>query len=421
MSAYENPGVALFNTPSQDGESGVYCIAGKEPTRFVNRTALPSHVRWWTNAHLPHHQQEPNILAPTFASVTPNNILHELGVEKRSLAHQAYVLSTVISTVVQITKQAYPEVLPESAGIQALYELMPLSLRQRDTADPHEYKPDLIRAGMGQHTVNTPFHNESTLVSLTLPRYQHAQHVLAVGLPQGRWVKLESKRIGPKSKRMQWLKNQTLPTISRVRITRVAKPLGDVIQATFSNPFMEPGDSNYFYATGLELIYLNTVADVVIDEVYLASNQLSPSANLPFTDPLAQMSWSYGVLCENHWKALCRGQDGRVKHTFQSFWLRANDRIRCLVKAVELIRRGYIVRSLGSGRVNIALEPHMGGRLYRDCVELKISPPMAATPHPIFLPTQPTAEDFTIQLFLQANLNHLFSLDRQLISRNAID
>jgi len=413
-----NVGVALFNDPrpsSKNNLTGVYCVAGKEPVRFIEETSLPIHIRWLTNFDSDTIKAGSHVLPTNFATTTIEQLQKELGLSKMPLEHQAYLLSIALDNVTQLTQKLYGDAKSLKTG---LHDMMPSELRNANPMTQTEFKAVLTRAGTTHHALDATFHGESLLLSLVIPRFHQANNMLKDGLPLCEWAKMEDQEMGPKPKRMDWVLSEVRPTISRVRITQVTPALESVVEAAFNEPLLASDTPQCVYVTSPELVFLNTVAQVTIEEVYIASQRLSTKIKLPLTDSLAQMSWAYGLVCENYCNALRKGPSGQNTRTFHSFWMQAQDRLHCLEKAIALVGLGYEIRSFGMGRIQIALEPHMQHRFYRDCVELAITPPMTQDTVGIQIPPNYSSADLTVQLFLQANVQHLFDLDRQLIDRD---
>lgn len=413
-------GVALFNDPNPFNTknlTGVYCVAGKEPVRFIDKTSLPTHIRWLTNLDSDTIKASSNILPTHFATTTVDQLKKELGLSKMPLEHQVYLLSIALDNVTKLTQKLYGNTTGQTT---ALHDMMPSELRNVNPRAQPEFKAILTRASTTHHTLDAKFHSESSLLSLVLPRFHQAHNMLKDGLPLCEWVKMDAKEMGPKPKRMDWVLSEVRPTISLVRIKRVTPALQGVVEAAFNEPLLAGGSHQCVYVTAPEIVFLSKVAEVTIEEIYIASQRLSTKIKLPLTDPLAQMSWAYGMVCENYCNALRKGKNGQNKRTFHSFWMQAQDRLHCLEKVVALVALGYAIRSFGMGRIQIALEPHMQHRFYRDCVELAIPPPMTQDSVDIQIPPNYSSADLTVQLFLQSNAQHLFALDRQLIDRDTL-
>ena len=419
MNTSNGVGIALFNDPQPTNKrnlAGVYCVAGREPVRFTEQNALPAHMRWLTNLNSEAIKPTAPILSPYFATTTVDQLKKELGLTMMPIEHQAYFLSIALNNITQITHNIYGA---SHTPLTALHDMMPNELRKANPIPHSEFKAVLARSDTTHHTLHAKAHVKSALLCLVLPRYQHALNMLKDGLPLCDWVKMENAEMGPKPKRMDWVLSEVRPTVCLVRIAQVKVALQGVVDAAFTEQFVADGSTQGVYVTTPELVFLNEVAQVTIEEVYIASSRLTTKIKLPLTDSLARMSWAYGIVCENYCNALRKGIDGTVTRTFHSFWLQAQDRLHCLEKVVALMKRGYVIRGFGMGKILIALEPHMNEAFYRDCVDLAIVPPMTQDPVTISWSEKPTSVDLSVQLFLQSNVQPLFVLDRQLIDRDA--
>ena len=229
-------GIALFNDPNQANAhnlTGVYCVAGKEPVRFIEEKSLPTHIRWLTNLDSDTIKAGSHVLPTAFATTTIEQMKQELGLAKMPLEHQAHILSLALDHVMQVTTKLYGTTKPPQS---AIHEMMPSELRHANPIAQPEFNGILARAGAIYHTLDAPFHSESLLLSLVLPRFQHAHHLLKDGLPLCHWKKMEARSMGPKPERMSWVLSEVRPTISRVRITKASIALKSVIEAAFTPP-----------------------------------------------------------------------------------------------------------------------------------------------------------------------------------------
>jgi hypothetical protein len=113
-----------------------------------------------------------------------------------------------------------------------------------------------------------------------------------------------------------------------------------------------------------ELIWLTRVTPLIIKSVYVSAGYrpMHGKMQLPkhlTDDPLMRLSYSAGLLAENHWVSLASDEysKGLKKKmlTARAVWLRASDRALCFMLARRAHDQGFNVTGYGAGAIRIQI------------------------------------------------------------------
>lgn len=420
-------GVVIFdsnkNYDPEGDNPGYRCLPGREPVRIYGTRDLPTNVRWLTNinldvAYASRLQNSPKLLNTNYLRTSVNSILNELGLKGRPLAEQSFVVSNVFNNVMRLCGALLGVTEPP---LFSLSQAIPSQIGHYQKPVDRELKSVSVRAVQSYGQCEVRSSKEAVFTSVVIPRYRHAKNILGAGLPWGDWRLVDQVCLPLKPERLEWIEGLAEPSLCKIKINRVGKKFNSLINYGAGAGLLGQrgkGGGDYsvmndrLYASSNEIAFLSDVADIVIDDVYLCDEPVETRYELPSNDKMAPLSYSYGLLAENLWTCLDRDKDGKKQRNPMSAWLHAEDRLACIKVAAELSRMGYKILSYGYGRVTLALEPDMVGRVAGDCMRLGLIPPLGiGATDVVTIPDEPSGEDLIVGLFAQANLDSILDID----------
>ncbi len=420
-------GVIIFDNakgynPEKDN-SGYSCLPGQEPIRIFGTHELPTNVRWLTNISLDvaaasSLQNRPVLLNTNFLRTSVNSMITELGLKGLSATEQSFILAGIFNNVM---RQANTLLGIDEPPLFSLSQAIPATLGHYLVPMNDDVKEASAKVAQNVGQCEIKAGKEAVFASVLIPRQRHASNILTTGLPFGRWRHVEKADLPLKPQRIDWVCTLNKPALCQIKINRVKKKYQQLVNYGAGAGLIDQkgnmGNSSsvmngHYYACSNEVAFLSNIADIVIEDVFICESILEARYALPSTNKMAALSYSYGLLAENIWSSLDRGEDGKKLGTPATAWLHAEDRIACLKVAAELSRSGYKVLSYGYGRITLALEPDMIRGLTKDCLRLMLVPPIGIDTNDIVsIPENPSGEALLIGLFAQANINVIMDMD----------
>jgi hypothetical protein len=354
-------GAVIFDDEIRPG-SGWASVRGKPAFRIKGTGDLASDIYWWTNLQTKTFVKygalgNQKLKRDDYLKPTMNQLHQELG------------LTTVrmpISRIVEITSEIFERVMRmafENYGLENPTELtLTEDLYDQLIREDKSISPDIDDAlresyqTWSQGAERPP--EKAKLITFRRPRILHAQDVLATPIPGDQWEFIDTKKLPPESKRVDWLVSQDRPALVRASVKNVQFEYSKVVcfgagLATSRNWMSHP-----------ELMMLSKFANVKVQAVFLACDYAPQKVyrQMITGGALGSLSISKGILAENYWIALASSRttkkfarDKLVIHSPRAVWLTASDRFHSLVPALMMDGSGFSVRGFGRGKVTVAV------------------------------------------------------------------
>ncbi len=235
----------------------------------------------------------------------------------------------------------------------------------------------------------TAFVKNGVMVTLRLPRIQHARTILTSGIPVGPWMPFRKAAAPEGTDFLDWLLSTGKPFIARIELpTGLADEAAPII--SFGAGSRDDGGNGLRrqWATDLEIREIMKYGRVMIKTAIVARD--SVQLELPeFIGQMlksgpALMSNSVGIFMENLWLSLVlrrRNPDAgpttkqldRFIISYRAAYLRSLDRMICMKYALKLSEK-WTVKSYGVGSISVSVDESEINDLLIDAFALGLEP-----------------------------------------------
>ncbi len=278
----------------------------------------------------------------------------------------APVLSEVATRVFKLIASGYEWKPGEIANADSLHE----NLKSRFPRDMYpSNNPALERALRAAYQTDSAiaradFVPNSVFLTLRMNRLAHAKKVLSCPIPDDAWeyipdVKLPSSQ----RERLAMCLNHETPILAEVVMDMTRADSEYAALAAFGQKVASRMVLRE-WVSHPELIWLSRFTPIEIRSVFRSAEYktLHEKTQLPgilVDDPLMELSYSAGLLAENHWVALASDEYNRLTKkkslTARAVWLRAADRALCFSLAKKALDSGFTVTGYSSGAVRVRM------------------------------------------------------------------
>lgn len=385
-------GVMIYDNP-KECTSGFASIAGEPATNVRQPEDLANNVIWLTNADFTTfrslgHQTVHNLRGNEFLRTRLDQIAADLGISLLGeYAHtSAPVLSTVVSRMVSLIAAGYEWKPGELANADSLY----LNIKSRFPKDQYiTNNPGLERALWAAYqpdsVVTKPhFNPNSIFLTLRVNRLAHARAVMNCPVPDDAWEYVHENKLPPSQReRLAMCLESDRPVLAEVELDMSRADSEYAQLAAFGKKTASRMELRK-WVSHPELVWLTKVSPLLIRSVYLSAGYrpLHEKLRMPdvlTSDPLLRLSYSAGLLAENHWVALAtdeyhKGMRKKVL-TSRAVWLRAADRAQCFALARRAHDRGLFVTGYGAGGIRIQVTKAELWSVISFCIENQMVSP----------------------------------------------
>ncbi|WP_042687562.1 hypothetical protein [Candidatus Glomeribacter gigasporarum] len=360
-------GVMLYDNP-KECKAGWASIAGAEAMYMRSHADLANHVIWVTNSEFSAfqmlgHRHVHNLRGTSFFRTPLYQMAADLGIPMaghfaKSAAQQ---LAKIAMRILTLGAMAYEWKPGELFNADALHE----NIKSRFPRDTLPNDPRLEHALRSAYQTDSAvsradFVPNSIFLTLRMNRLLHAKNILACPIPDDGWGYLSNRQLPVNAKeRLAMCLNSEAPVLAEVVVdmTRADAAYGALAafgQKVASRMVLRE------WVSHPELIWLAQCAPIEIRSVFKSTQYQPLKHALPTVlseDPLLALSYSAGLLAENHWTALASDEYNRLtkKRTLSSraVWLRAADRAFCFALAKYALDQGFAVTGYSSGAVRV--------------------------------------------------------------------
>lgn len=365
-------GVMLYDNP-KECMSGHASVNGSPATHVRQPSDLANNVIWVTNADYGQfislgHRNVHNLRGNTFLRTAVHQISADLGLDLQgsNAVDSVPMLSEIVGRVIRLTAQCYQWRPGEIANADSLQ----LNLKSRFPRDTFpSSNPALERALKAAYQTDSAisradFVPNSVFMTLRMNRLAHAKKILTCPIPDDAW---------------EYIPDAKLPTSQRERVEYCMRHDRPVLAEVVMD--MTRADSEYAalaafgqkvasrmvlreWVSHPELLWLARFAPLEIKSIFRSAkyHDMPQRFQLPqplTEDPLLELSYSAGLLAENHWISLASDEYNSITKkrplTARAVWLRATDRALCFSLAKRALDAGFTVTGYSTGAVRVRM------------------------------------------------------------------
>jgi len=364
-------GVMLYDNPNEC-TSGWASVNGSPASYVRQHSDLANNVVWITNGSFGQyiqqgHRNVHNLRSISFLRTQINQIGTDFGhdMSGANAAVVAPVISEVAARVFRLASTAYEWKAGELSNADSLHE----NIKSRFPRDTPLNNPALERALQAAFQTDSAmsradFVPNSVFMSLRLNRLTHARKVLSCPIPDDAWEYIPSVKlpVSQKERLAMCLQHET-PILAEVvmdmsRANSEYAALAAFGQKATSRMALRE------WVSHPELVWLSRFAPIEIKSIFRSHHYctLPTKMQLPATlsDPMLELSYSAGLLAENHWMSLASDEYQKLTKkkllTPRAVWLRAADRALCFLLAKKALDKGFTVTGYGTGAVRIRIQ-----------------------------------------------------------------
>lgn len=401
-------GCAIFDDSSAVG-GGWACKAGGEPFLFLNRDDLHSDYIWVTNIGAMDMRSSglsalPNMKRKTYfggaASLLEASFLAILGdfsatSDRATMPESAKILAEVAGECARLAAEGYSI---KHWSKPSFYEEIRAAL---GVVLYKGFSQEIVRALAGAWQQDSAKHAEFTSMSSTYTvrtnRVYHSKRLLEGMVPGGGWEYVDGAALADLGKdRPDAVLRKGRPALIRASVSFLGAD-GTLALAAFGATTIPQRNANpRMWLTDRELLLISELAEVTVIGAWFADlyepipNKLKLPAGV-FSDILSCLSYSAGLLAENHISALDTGfwqsrvahGEPDILHSPMAVWLKSADRILTYPMAKSFVDAGLRVKSYGRGAVSLWVEPWETRDLLAVCVENGFSLPAGLSAMPV--------------------------------------
>lgn len=378
-------GVMLYDDPNAC-TSGWASVGGSAATYVRQHSDLANNVIWITNGSFSQYvtmglRNVHNIRPITFFRTQINQIGTDLGYDMSgaNAATVAPLISEIASRVFRLASTSYEWKPGELSNADSLFE----NIKSRFPKDVSLGNPALDRALHAAYQSDSAlskadFVPNSVFLTLRINRLTHAQKVLTCPIPDDGWEYIPLQRLPATSKeRLAFCLQHDRPILAKVEID-MARADSDYASLAAFGQKASARMALREWVSHPELLWLVRFAPVEIKEVFRSHHYkaLPEKMRLPrqlIEDPLLQLSYSAGLLAENHWMSLACEEYIKLKKqkmlSSRAVWLRAADRALCFTLAKKAVDAGFTVTGFGTGAIRVRVQRSELLKTLEFCIE----------------------------------------------------
>lgn len=381
-------GIALFkNANPFSREDNIACEHRGKPFQFSSTTDLPSQTLWVTNCSSEQLYEAglnrtPRIASDGYFRTRLSQMVQELGLTYLSLDHQVTVLAEILGCAAEMIRtQLGLSQYPAYGMAQAVGQLYGSSEAAKGSAVFQISEQSCQRFTACERSRR---HEKAEIFSFWYPRVAWAFEMLQLPLPSGD-VKLLSKHALPgmgddTNEIVRWAFDQKLPLFARVRIHGLEPTVGKLMNygagandvKKEANAGLQYDARNFREWCALpELAFLSSYGEVEVVQVAVAEGWQNTGLRT-FDTKRSAISYAYGLAAENLWVGTLRKNSGtfNLSKTLSTAWLQAEDRMRCLLAATKLYKRGMEITTYGNGRIGVVCPQSLRQLIPQSALEL---------------------------------------------------
>lgn len=353
-------------------------ISGGQARRVQSIHDLPSDVIWLTNLTYSNFfraglQRHPNFRNDGWLRTLFNQLVAELGVDASCTPADTTVstISTIAQRTVSVAQTNYG-VTPKSKRLNEDFATA-MGIQRSAIPDMFYSHFDSVASHPSVSVIHSTNYGAGLpTVTARRNRLIHAREVMATPVPTDTgW---ELKKITAQERCDNWLESITTPFLVKCTVSNVKPMIAEVLSwGSGSRDVRE-------WLTDIEWRVVRQHGEVSVSAILINQNPAVtlPQARLLPSEPLSELSLTYGLIAEQIWTAITNKltYKGDVsRHTAAAAWLRAADRMIMFNYAQNLYGRGLNVMSYGVGNV-VLRYPENGLRRCLDiATDIGLMPP----------------------------------------------
>lgn len=374
-------GLVLFDSPREPGLGGWAAIDGGEPVRVENVSSLRNDVVWLSNIDFSSYRAgglevQHNLRQSGFLRSEIRQLAGDVGINVAGEGAYDAVrrLSIVASRVYRLAEEHYG--LGDTGFTQPyLAEDIRAKLRIPVSTGNVNSASDFMAAYQTDSRVpGKPFIDNSVLLSLRQNRFRHFGSLIQMPVPDNAWVHLPESALPDNiNKRLDHILKEYdgKPFIVEVSMEPDCDPELAALTAFGASAASKTGLRRW--VSQPELVWLMKYYKIKVRSAWVSAayKHLIDKHLLPkhlASDDLLRLSYSAGILVENHFHALSGSAFNRTLQTKTvspiGVWLRAYDRAIMFAHALDMYRNGFMVTGYGMGGVRVSVS-RAGGELER--------------------------------------------------------
>nr|WP_280971233.1 hypothetical protein [Cupriavidus gilardii]WDE72597.1 hypothetical protein [Cupriavidus gilardii] len=365
-------GVLLYDNPNEC-TSGHASVNGSPATHVRQHSDLANNVIWitngaWSQFMVQGHRNVHNLRGSDFFRTNVSQIGADLGLDMSTTnsAQVAPTISLIASRTFKLLAECYEWKPNELANAEKLHQ----NIRSRFPRDVSLNNPALERGLLAAYQTDSAlskadFIADSIFLTLRMNRLAHAKRIMSCPVPEDAWEYIPGVALpSSQRERLAFCLGHEHPVLAEVLVDMSR---ADSQYAALS-AFGQKASSRMVlreWVSHPELHWLSRFAPLEIKSVFRSSRYvaLPDTLQLPAaltSDPLLQLSYSAGLLAENHWMSLASDEYNKItkRKTLSSraVWLRAADRALCFALAKKAVDKGFVVTGYGTGAVRVRIQ-----------------------------------------------------------------
>lgn len=383
MPRIEDCGLVLFDEPSDHALGGWAAVAGEEPRRVDNVSALRNDITWVSNIDFNNymkggHAVQHNLRRADFFRAGIKQLAADVGIDiAGGGAYEAVQkLSTVTSRVYRLAVSHY-----KMSDADMFSQSFPEDIHKKLTIPDSTQNPNNLLDFMGAYQSDSTVTNGSrafgegmAMLSLRRNRFRYFGSLLELPLPDEAWEHLTDRMLpADHGNRLDWILDQSAnkPILAEC----VLEPDCDADLAALAAFGTSPGRKTILrrWVAHPELVWLTKFFKITVRSAWVSRGyvDIKEKQKLPasFTrDDFMALSYSAGILVENHFQAMsmtCFNKAQSLKTVSPgAVWMKAYDRATMFTHALDMHRKGFMVTGYGMGGVRTSVSRN-GGELQR--------------------------------------------------------
>lgn len=374
-------GLCLFDDPHSPG--GGWAIESFGTPRYIRGTGdLSNDTTWLTNIDSNVFYQmglsrTPRLRSDAFLRTKLSSVSTELGLSDVPERERAALLCQMFTAIMEFAFIDYG--IKAAPFAQLNNGIRHLILPTEDPLDRVVTDAAISATQSHVYCEKQIVGGDSQLVSFVFHRQSYAKEICSQPLPVGPWMLLEEGFPTAQSELVEWLESKTKPALVEVTIEHIHEEVNALVNygagAGYTASSANRGATITFndrrWMTSIEFSMLSKYADLVVHRLILGADFATSPVDVPDWNTEIERCFAFGIYCENLWTSLTRGLDGKVAKTPLAAWVHSIDRLLCLKKCQELVKKeGLVVHGYGYGRITVQVTheqlislPHIALRL----------------------------------------------------------
>ncbi|MCA3266107.1 MAG: hypothetical protein ING19_08555 [Azospirillum sp.] len=379
-------GAVIFDAP-EEASGGWAAQPGKDPFRIQGTGDLVGDTLWWTNFDYKQYMnaglgKNAWTRRSDFPKVDHRRTIMEWGMDDdSSYEEKAAFLSEIFDRIMRLSKTFGIESFTgDSLAADFATSLFTAKRNQIPSINAAEALRNTIQSWSSP---TIPRLRGAENVILRRPRLGYAAKMLRCVYPCGPWSHLGDMQFGDHADRLEYLFSLGTPFFANISVRNIHREFSDTI--AFGSSL---GGRNEMrsWASSPELEVLREFAEIDVKNAWVSEKVESPT--LPdrvselLDSPLANSSWSIGVVAENLWRGVVmprpsRDRDQGKTYSYRGAWIASLDRANTMTDAIELVKDGFCVTGYGGGQVHTAVLEGSHDELVKTAFRIGLHPTLA--------------------------------------------